>query len=191
MLQIAIISGDLAIGDSLASLIAGKTTDVRIEEGVHYPTDVHQESLTADFILLDVQLLQISSLQNWKKHAKDSKIILVSTFANEAKALNLLGKGANGLFTKSIDQRKWSTAIYYAGRSQSPREHYFTTQIIPRILQWEAVAPPLEKNTLELEAAIIRLMDTGQTVREIACKLQLDPKVVSEYKAVIEQVRSA
>lgn len=191
MLQIAMINGDVTICDGLEKCLESEQVNVIIEEGVRTIADIPKETFLSDFILLDTQLIQTIPITQWQQQAEHSKIILVTTYAYEAEAIQLLGKSVHGVLTKAIDQHKWQAAIYHTSKEQTPAEHYFITQLIPRILQWEASNAFLGKSSTALEAEVIKLLDAGQSVWEIARILQVDIEEIKQYIAIIGKVRSA
>jgi len=191
MIHVAIVSGDAPICQPFKQLLSQKTVDLICEEGVETIADVNKEIIKAEYIFIDIHLLQEIPLQVWKSHFTKQKLIAITPFAKQSEALLLLEQGVKGVFTKAIDNRKWEAVIYHPEKTPTTVEQYFLRRIIPLLLQWEAEPSPSEKNPLALEAEVIHLLDSGQTVSSIASILKVDEEIIQQYVAVIQEIRSA
>lgn len=191
MIGVGIVSGDTVICRQFKQLLLQKTAELICEEGIETLEEVNPTLRKADYLFIDMPLLQEIPLREWQAHFPKQKLIIITSFVKQAEALPLLGQGIHGLFTKAIDHTKWETVIYHPEKKQTTIEQYFLTQIIPLLLKWEARPSPLEKKPLALEAEILYLLDTGQTVGAIASILEIEAEIVKQYVTVIEKVRSA
>jgi two-component system invasion response regulator UvrY len=140
----------------------------------------------ADVILLDLSMPGPSHLEvlaALKESLPRTRALIISGHDEEEHAIPALRAGAAGYLMKSFAPGELLEAIrrVYAGRryvSSSLGE-----QLAAGLDREGALAPHLRLSSRELE--VLTMLTSGMSLKEIAAKLDINPKTVTSYRARI------
>ncbi|MDD4295918.1 MAG: response regulator transcription factor [Ruminiclostridium sp.] len=147
-------------------------------------------SLNPDVILLDIRMPVMNGVQcikTIKSMLHEVKIIMLTTFDDEAYILDALANGANGYLLKDIEVEKLLEAIHdvYADKMIIPPD---VAEKLAFALSRIKTAPPSSKLFSELserEREIARMMVQGFTSRQISSALYISEGTVRNYISTI------
>ena len=148
------------------------------------------KSTEADVLLLDISMPgpgHLAILRDIKEGAPRVKVLMFSGHDEGEYAIPSLRSGAAGYIMKSFTAPELVEAVrrVFAGRRYvSPT---LGEQLAAGLDQDTMVAPHLRLSSRELE--VLMQMARGMSLKEIAAKLDIDPKTVSSYRArIIEKL---
>lgn len=138
-----------------------------------------------DLVLMDVRMPIMTGLEATKrireKHPA-SRIVMLTTFADEAYALEALELGALGYLLKDVDVDRLLASIQSALAGEMVLDGQVAAKIVPKLV--ERSSSVRKKPTHELtkrEIAILRLVGEGKNNHEIAQELHLTVGTVKNY----------
>jgi two-component system response regulator DevR len=143
--------------------------------------------LRPDVLLMDVRLPDGSGVEACREILSvqpDSRVIFLTSYADDDSALAAVLAGAHGYLLKEID----SAALIRAIRSVSTGRSILDPDVTQRALTWMKTVPTAEcfARSLSLspqEERVLALVAEGLTNKEIASSLNLSDKTVKNYLA--------
>jgi DNA-binding NarL/FixJ family response regulator len=140
--------------------------------------------LQPDIILMDLQMPEGSGLEAIRTVTSASpniRILVVTLFEDDDSVFAALRAGARGYLLKDSDEDELVRAI----RAVANNEAIFSPAIANRVLSYFAAQPSLPKTLFpgltDREREILRLIAHGDSNAQIAGKLSLSQKTVSNY----------
>lgn len=136
-----------------------------------------------DVLVLDLAMPErsgIDSLAMIRARAPDTGILILSVYAEEQFAMNLIRQGARGYLNKESEPAEIVRAI----RSIAAGRHYVSThlaELLARQLEQKDERPAHEQLS-DREFQVFLNLARGQTVGEVAATLSLSVKTVSTYR---------
>ena len=139
-----------------------------------------------DVLLLDISMPgpgHLAILRDIKEAALRVRVLMFSGFDEAEYGIPALRSGAAGYIMKSFTATELVEAVrrVHAGRRYvSPS---LAEQLAAGLDKDSDLAPHLRLSTRELE--VLTMMSSGMSLKEIAAKLDINPKTVSSYRARI------
>ena len=139
-----------------------------------------------DVLLLDISMPgpgHLAILRDVKEEALRVRVLMFSGFDEAEYGIPALRSGAAGYIMKSFTASELVEAVrrVHAGRRYvSPT---LAEQLAAGLDKDSDLAPHLRLSTRELE--VLTMMASGMSLKEIAAKLDINPKTVSSYRARI------
>lgn len=168
----------------------------------HYPKfEVVAEAATADdavrlskeyspdVIVMDIRLPGKSGIEATREilaQQPDSKVIMLTTFADDELLFDAINAGASGYVLKQIDSKELINALERIGRGESLLDASLTQQVFKRVrdsahkAENEAFAALTEQ-----EMKVLQLLAQGKRNKEIAAEVFLSEKTVRNYVSSI------
>jgi two-component system response regulator DevR len=142
-----------------------------------------------DVIVMDVRLPDgsgIEACREIREHRPDTKVIMLTSFADDDAVFASILAGASGYVLKQTRGSILADAIAAAARGESLLDAAVTQQVIERVRSGNKrrADDPLEKLT-EQERRILHLIAEGKTNKEIAQTVYLSDKTVKNYVSSI------
>jgi len=137
-----------------------------------------------DIVLLDLSLPDgsgVDILRKIKERYPDTKVLMLSGFAEEQYGVNMLRAGASGFLSKSCTAEQLISAI----ETIAIGRRYISSKLA-EILAEGLNSPtdkPLHEQLSEREFQIFCRLSEGKTVSDIAQSLFISVKTVSTYRA--------
>lgn len=139
----------------------------------------------ADLVLMDVRMPVMTGLEATKRiREKDpaSRIVMLTTFADDAYALEALELGALGYLLKDVDVDRLMSSIQGALNGEMVLDGQVAARVVPQLVQRSSSVRKAPAHALtEREIAIIRLVGEGKNNTEIAQELHLTVGTVKNY----------
>ncbi len=142
------------------------------------------EDLQPDVILMDLQMPAIGGLEAIRiinGQSPNIHILVVTLFEDDDSVFSALRAGARGYLLKDADEDEMVRAI----RSVANNEAIFSPAIANRVLSYFASSPMLPRalfpGLTDREREILKLLAQGDSNAQIAGKLFLSQKTVSNY----------
>lgn len=137
-----------------------------------------------DVLLLDISMPDrdgMDTLRLLRTHRSDLPVLIISAYAEEQYALNMLRAGANGYIRKDADVNDILSAIRTVLRG---RRYVSDTvaDLLTQRLNGDADAPAHQQLS-EREFQVLHKLATGKSVTEIADELFISVKSVSTYRS--------
>lgn len=137
-----------------------------------------------DVLLLDISMPDrdgMDTLRLLRSHRTDLPVLIISAYAEEQYALNMLRAGANGYIRKDADVDDILSAIRTVLRG---RRYVSDTvaDLLTQRLNGDADAPAHQQLS-EREFQVLHKLATGKSVTEIADELFISVKSVSTYRS--------
>ncbi|WP_018411640.1 response regulator [Methyloversatilis thermotolerans] len=137
-----------------------------------------------DVLLLDISMPDrdgMDTLRLLRSHRAELPVLIISAYAEEQYALNMLRAGANGYIRKDADVDDILSAIRTVLRG---RRYVSDTvaDLLTQRLNGDADAPAHQQLS-EREFQVLHKLATGKSVTEIADELFISVKSVSTYRS--------
>jgi two-component system response regulator DevR len=141
--------------------------------------------LKPDVVLMDVRLPDGSGVEasrNILARHPTTRIIFLTSYADDASALAAVLAGAQGYFLKNIDAGLLIRSIHAVSNGQSILDPALTQRALNWIKAGQAQAGPVREQSLApQEERVLALVAEGLTNKEIATAMQLSDKTVKNY----------
>jgi two-component system, NarL family, response regulator DevR len=147
------------------------------------------ERLQPDVVLLDVRLpggSGVDACREIKNRWPETKIIMLTSFAEDETILDAIACGAEGYVLKQIGSAQLIEALEKVGSGQCLLDPAVTSRVLAQVRQarqWELAQAFAGLNRQELE--ILARVAEGLTNREIGAQLALSEKTVRNYVSAI------
>lgn len=141
--------------------------------------------LKPDVVLMDVRLPDgkgYEACREIRRQAPDTRVLFLTSFADEEIVLESLDAGADGYLLKEIDEEALVRGIQEVAAGRSILDPAVTRRVLERTRQppgstarekWESLSPQ--------ERRVLALVAEGKTNKEIAMALDLSDKTVKNY----------
>jgi two-component system, NarL family, response regulator DevR len=141
--------------------------------------------LKPDIILMDVRLPDGSGVEACRDilaRQPTTRVIFLTSFADDEFALAAVLAGAQGYVLKTIDSDLLIRSIHDVFKGQSLLTPALTQRALIRVKAESAQAGPVRKQSLApQEERVLALVAEGLTNKEIGAALQLSDKTVKNY----------
>jgi two-component system response regulator DevR len=137
-----------------------------------------------DVVLMDVRLPDgsgIDACRTIRDRFPDVRVLILTSFADEAALLKAAAAGASGFELKRADVTRLVGNVRRVARGES----LFTTELLDEMNQRRLRTDTLLDRLSEREADVARLLALGWTNRRIATELFLAEKTVKNYVSSI------
>ncbi|MGW0389683.1 response regulator transcription factor [Streptomyces sp. NPDC003042] len=147
-------------------------------------------SLAPDVVLMDVRMPEIDGIRATEQilatMAEPPRIVVVTTFENDAYVYDALRAGAAGFLLKRADPDELIGAVRLVARGDS--------LLFPAAVRTlaaahhgahPATAPPWAARLTDREADVLRLMATGLSNHEMSERLGVGPQTVKTHVAAV------
>ncbi|MEV7556746.1 response regulator transcription factor [Streptomyces sp. NPDC089795] len=147
-------------------------------------------SLAPDIVLMDVRMPEIDGIRATEQilatMAEPPRIVVVTTFENDAYVYDALRAGAAGFLLKRADPDELIGAVRLVARGDSL---LFPAAVRSLAAAHTAGAPPADApwvaRLTEREADVLRLMATGLSNHEMSERLGVGPQTVKSHVAAV------
>jgi len=141
--------------------------------------------LRPDLVLMDVRLPDgkgYEACREIRRQAPETRVLFLTSFADEEIVLESLDAGADGYLLKEIDEEALVRGIQEVAAGRSILDPAVTRRVLERTRQppgstarekWESLSPQ--------ERRVLALVAEGKTNKEIAMALELSDKTVKNY----------
>jgi DNA-binding NarL/FixJ family response regulator len=136
----------------------------------------------ADVVLMDLRMPRMDGIEATRRLADArpaSRVIALTTYADEPTVLSALRAGARGYLTKDAGAEEISRAIAAVARGEAALDHAVQHHVIDAVAQAEAAALP--DGLTPREAEVLSLIAEGLTNQEIAERLVVSPATVKSH----------
>ena len=143
-------------------------------------------TLKPDILILDVMLPGLSGLDallQVKRRSPNTRVVVLSMYANEAYVLQALRNGASGYVLKDADTEHLVEAV----RTVNSGGRYLSPPLTERAI--EAYLDKAKDSSLDLydtltarEREVLHLAAEGNTIPQIAARLTISPRTVETHR---------
>lgn len=156
------------------------TADEAVRQASEYKPDV---------VVMDIRLPGKSGIDATREimaAQPDTKVVMLTTFADDELLFDAISAGASGYVLKQIDSQELITALERIGRGESLLDPAVTQQVFKRMRETtrkaesEAFAPLSDQ-----ELKVLALVAQGKRNKEIAEQVFLSEKTVRNYVSSI------
>jgi two-component system, NarL family, response regulator DevR len=162
-------------------------TRIRVVGEAGTPKDaVYQAALLRpDIVLLDVRMGQGSGIDACREilgRNLGSKVIMLTSFADEDAVYESIMAGAAGYLLKEINKAGLIDAVLAVHEGRSLLDPEVTRKVLERIRKMAATSDEVSRAALsDQEKRVLRLAAQGKTNKEIAADLYLSDKTVKHH----------
>ena len=160
---------------------------IRVVGEAGTPKDaVYQAALLRpDIVLLDVRMGQGSGIDACREilgRNLGSKVIMLTSFADEEAVYGSIMAGAAGYLLKEINKAALIDAVLAVHEGRSLLDPEVTRKVLERIRKMAAATDEVSRAALsDQEKRVLRLAAQGKTNKEIAADLYLSDKTVKHH----------
>ena len=147
------------------------------------------ESLRPDIVLMDIRLpgkSGIDACEEIKKIAPDTKVIMLTSYAEDEMLFSAIKAGASGYVLKQIDSEGLIKSLEAVARGEASLDPAVTQRVFQEVrkaVKEEEAASFI--NLSQQEKMVLKLVSEGKTNREIAQTLYLGEGTVRNYVSSI------
>jgi two-component system response regulator DevR len=142
-----------------------------------------------DVVVMDIRLPGKSGIEATREITDaqpDSKVIMLTTFADDELLFDAISAGASGYVLKQIDSQELINALERIGRGESLLDPVLTQKVFKRVRD----SAHKEENQAfaaltEQEMKVLQLLSLGRRNKEIAAEVFLSEKTVRNYVSSI------
>ena len=143
-----------------------------------------------DVIVMDLRLPDGSGVEACREirdQSPDTKVIILTSFADEDALFSAVMAGAAGYVLKDLDAARLQDAIVTVGRGGSLLDPKMATAVLDRIRRGQLNHPADDALSMltPQEERILNFIGEGLTNREIANELRLSEKTIKNYVSQI------
>jgi DNA-binding NarL/FixJ family response regulator len=146
-------------------------------------------SLRPDVVLMDVRMPEIDGIRATEQIlatlTEPPRIVVVTTFENDAYVYDALRAGAAGFLLKRAAAEDLVQAVRLVARSDSLLFPAAVRDLAALHSTQRPAPPPWVARLTEREAAVLRQMARGLTNAEIAARLEVGPATVKSHVAAV------
>lgn len=154
------------------------------EEAIHLSLEYKP-----DVVVMDIRLPGKSGIEATREITEaqpDSKVIMLTTFADDELLFDAITAGASGYVLKQIDSQELINALDRIGRGESLLDPILTQKVFKRVRD----SAHMEENQAfaaltEQEMKVLQLLSLGRRNKEIAAEVFLSEKTVRNYVSSI------
>lgn len=142
-----------------------------------------------DFIMMDVRMPVMNGIEATRKIKQkwpDVKILILTTFNDDAYAMEALKEGANGFLLKTSEPDKLIEAVYSGMKGGLTIHDEVAAKVMPRLLK-QSSTPAMDVTLSSRELEVTRLIGKGRTNKEISEQLHLSIGTVKNHLTQILQ----
>jgi NarL family two-component system response regulator LiaR len=139
--------------------------------------------LQPDVILMDLVMPRkggIEAIREIKRDVPETRILVLTSFAEEEKVFPAIKAGAHGYLLKDSSPAQLLQAIYDVHEGKAPLQPTIALKVI-RELQEPTEPPPAEHSLTAREVTVLRLVARGLTNQEIADELMISEWTVRTH----------
>jgi two-component system, NarL family, response regulator DevR len=141
--------------------------------------------LTPDVILMDIRLPGeggIEATRQVSKHFPDSKVVMLTSFADDELILRAINAGAVGYVLKQVGNEELLRAIRAAARGEALLDPSITARLLSRVREADRKAQEdAFRDLSDREMDVLVHLARGKTNGEIGKVLNLSEKTVGNY----------
>ena len=146
--------------------------------------------LHPDVVVMDLRLPDGSGVEACREirdQSPDTKVIILTSFADEDALFSAVMAGAAGYVLKDLDAARLQDAIVTVGRGGSLLDPKMATAVLDRIRRGQLNHPADDALSMltPQEDRILNFIGEGLTNREIANELRLSEKTIKNYVSQI------
>jgi DNA-binding NarL/FixJ family response regulator len=187
-IKVALADDHVLLRTALASLINNFedcSVIIQTSDGQKLIEQV-KNGLVPDVILLDLNMPEMDGLQTarWlQENYPDIHVLMLTMYDSELALIRLLQAGVKGFLKKDIHPSELHFAIQSVMQSGFYYSHSATGKLVNLFRQKSDTANPLAKSILtETEIRFLQLASTEMTYKEIAQKMELNPRAVDNLR---------
>ncbi|NML95649.1 response regulator [Novosphingobium olei] len=183
-IRILIADDHPMLREGVAAVIGLQTDMVVVGEAATGADAIHLfEELRPDLVLMDIQMPEMSgvqALETIRARHPDARIIILTTYSGDAKALAAMRAGAAGFLLKSSLRRELLNAIRAVHRGQR--------HLHPDVAQ-EIALHAIEDPLTPREVDILRMIAAGHANKQVAWKLGVAEETIkSNIKSIFAKL---
>jgi NarL family two-component system response regulator LiaR len=152
------------------------------------------KKLRPDVVLLDLvmpQLDGIDAIRLIREASPSTKVIVLTTFADDEMVFPAVKAGAAGYLLKDVEPRELAEAIRTVNRGQGPLHPSIASKLMHEFAGEQERGDIMEALT-EREMDVLRLIAQGKSNREIAREFVLSEKTVKTHvSSILAKLRLA
>ena len=190
MIRVLLADDHTLVRQCLIELLKAQPDILVVAEAENGRTAVKlSRKILPDVVLMDISmpgLNGIEAIEQLKNLKPNTKIIVLSMYADTRLVKKALSAGACGYLTKDCDSEELIKAIHAAVCNR----RYFSPVIIEEVIDDYVSLKPFYRETASVrlsqrEKEILQLIAEGKTLKEIARELTLSSKTIEVYKLKI------
>ena len=143
--------------------------------------------LRPDLVLLDIRLPDGTGFEACRqilKHAPDTRVLILSSIADDAMVDEAIRSGANGYLLKEIDGRGLVNAVRDVAAGKSILDPAITARVM-RLVKAGGGGRDARVTLSYQENRVVALIAEGCTNKEVGAKLGLSEKTVKNYLSTV------
>jgi DNA-binding NarL/FixJ family response regulator len=190
MLRILIVDDHEVVRIGIKTLL-GRHTQFQVVAEAGNAQDALQQAIQhkPDVVIMDIRLpgrSGIEATQEIIKNLPETKVIVLTSYAEDALLFDAILAGASGYVLKQIGSGELVQALERVGRGESLLDPAVTQKVFDRVRKTAREAQGTAFAALtERELQVLALIAEGKTNKEIAEKVFLSEKTIRNYVSSI------
>ena len=190
MLKILLVDDHEVVRLGLKSLLARYPEFEVVAEASNADEAIElAERYKPDVVVMDIRLPGKSGIEATREiveHDEDTKVIILTSYADDDLLFDAIAAGASGYVLKQIDSKELLNALERIGRGEALLDPAVTQKVFKRMREGALKAEQEAFGALtEQELKVLGLVAQGKRNKEIAADVFLSEKTVRNYVSSI------
>lgn len=183
-ISILVVDDHLLVREGITALISARRDMFVVGEASNGLEAIEKAlSLRPDVILMDLvmpNLGGIEAIQEIKRHLPDSRILVLTSFADDKRVYQAVKSGALGYLMKDTSSKQLVEAIQQVKRGEPSLQPDLALKVIRELNRPTKLAPDLESLT-EREVEVLHLLAQGLANQDISEQLCISERTVTKH----------
>ncbi|MEA2158762.1 MAG: hypothetical protein QOD66_1142 [Solirubrobacteraceae bacterium] len=141
-------------------------------------------ALAPDVILMDLLMPErdgIEAMHELRQRLPDTRVIVLTSFLDEARVLPAIQAGAAGYLLKNVEPSELARAIRAAHRGEAIIDPSAAARLVQALAHGAAPPGPVEERLTEREREVLEQIAGGRSNKRIALELGISEKTVKTH----------
>ncbi len=185
MIRVLIVDDHAVVREGLRAFLELQDGLEVVGEAADGESGVQQAlALAPDVVLMDLLMPErdgIDAMHELRRRLPDTRVIVLTSFLDEAQVLPAIQAGAAGYLLKNVEPSELARAIKAAHRGEAIIDPSAAARLVQALAQGVALPAPVEERLTRREREVLEQISGGRSNKRIALELGISEKTVKAH----------